>query len=73
MSVGQRTLRKSRTLSTRAVTVVAALVAIGLAIVILSQAGHNAKHHTTAAVRSDAPAATVSTPEPGDRGAYVGP
>jgi hypothetical protein len=55
------------------VIVVAALVAIGLAIVILAQAGHNAKHHPAAAVRSNAPAAAVSPPEPGDRGAYVGP
>jgi hypothetical protein len=73
MSAVESTLGNSRSLGTRAAAVVAALVAIGLAIVILSQAGHNGKHHTTAAVRPHAPAASVSAPEPGDRGAYVGP
>jgi hypothetical protein len=73
MSVVESTHGNSRTLGTRAVAVVAALVAIGLAIVILSQAGHSTKHHTTAAVRPNAPAASAPAPEPGDRGAYVGP
>jgi hypothetical protein len=73
MSVVESTHGKSRSLGTRAAAVLVALVAIGLAVVILSQAGHSAKHHTTAVVRSNAPAAITSTPEPGDRGAYVGP
>jgi len=73
VSVVESTHGNSRTIGMRAVAVLAVLVAVGLAIVILSQAGHNAKHHTTAAVRSNTPAARASATEPGDRGAYVGP
>lgn len=73
MSVVERTHENPRTLGRRAAAVLAALVAIVLAIVILSQAGHNTTHHATAAVHPHAPAASATPPEPGDRGAYVGP